>query len=145
MNDLPTKKDIINSLIGGALCFLSAIFLSSFVDILLGQILQYFGISGVIIFRSFYIAKAIIFFALVHLICGFIGGVYTGYTVKSRIKIAYFITGQLGFIGFLVFTTFLSKVDFMSYYFEVIVLPLLGNLLGAYLGGYTIHWKSKEE
>jgi len=146
MNDLPTKRDIANSLVGGTLCFLSAVFLSSFVDLLLEQILLYFGISGVTAFESFSIAKAIIFFALVHLICGFISGLYTGYVTEKGVKITLFITGQIGFIGFFIYMTLLSKIYFVShYYLEVISLPLLGNILGAYLGGYTIRWKNVKE
>ena len=147
MNDLPTKRDIVYSIAGGTLCFFSSIFLFGSADLLLTQILHYFGISGIMAFKSFYLAKAMIFFALVYLICGFIGGLYTGYKTKSGIKITLFITGQIGFIGFFIFMTFLlnNNIYFVDYYYlEVILLPILGNLLGAYLGGYMIRWRSKE-
>jgi len=147
MDDAPTKKDILHSVVGGFICFLITIVLFSFMDIILKQILISLGVSGVVAFTTFAIAKAAIVFALVYLVCGFIGGLYTGYFVEKGLRITLLITGGVGFVSFLVLLYFFGRVtlNIGYYYLEMIILPLLGNIIGAYLGGYTISWQSEGE
>jgi len=144
-DDGVTRREITHVLIGGGICLFATLSLFGIIDIALEQILMHFGILGVIIFDSFVTARTAIAFALVYLVSGFIGGLYTGYFTEKGLNITLPITGAIGFIGFLLLLFFsggsfsLSKV-----YFERIVLPLLGSITGAYLGGYTIRRPSEE-
>jgi len=140
-----TKKDILHSAIGGGLSFLAMVFLSSLMNIALQRILMSLGILGVTVFEPFAIAKAAIIFALVYLICGFLGGLYTGYYAERGLKITLPITGGIGFFAFLLLLFFYGKLNSDINYLEMIILPFLGNVIGAYLGGYTVNWPSETE
>jgi len=140
-----TKKDILHSAIGGGICLLGMIFLSSLMDVALQRILISLGVLGVVAFESFAIAKAAIVFALVYLISGFLGGLYTGYYTEGELKITLPITGGIGFSGFLLLLFFYGKLNSNINYLEMIILPILGNIIGAYLGGYTISWPGEIE
>jgi len=144
MNSIVSKKEILHSAAGGGICFLGMVFLYSIVNIMLQRLLMALGILSVSIFESFAIARAAIIFALAYLTCGFMGGLYTGhYTEKLKITLP--ITAGIGFIGFLLLLFFNGRLNSDINYLEMLVLPLLGNFIGAYLGGYTISWPSKSE
>ena len=145
MSDAVTRMDIVHSAVGGGICFLGTILLSSLVNILIQRILIALGILTVTVFENFVIAKAAISFALIYLICGFLGGLYTGYFVENNLKILLPLTGGIGFTGFTVVLIFYGGLDLTVNFLEMIILPLLGDIIGAYLGGYTISWPSEGE
>lgn len=145
MSNTLTKKDILHSALGGGICFLGTLFLSSLVNLLIQRMLMALGILTVSVFENFVIAKSAMAFALIYLISGFLGGLYTGYSVENNMKITLSITGGIGFIGFMVMLIFYGELNLNMNYFEMIILPLLGDLIGAYLGGYTIRWPSESE
>jgi len=140
------KKEILHSAIGGGICFISMVFLTSFIryiNIQLEQLLVTLGILGVTAFEPYAIARAAIVFAPIYLLCGFLAGLYTGY-LTEELKITLPITGGIGFIGFIVLLFFYGGLN-LNNYLEFVVLPLLGNIVGAYLGGYTVIWPGEEE
>jgi len=139
-----TKNEILHSAIGGGICLIGTLFLSSLVNVAIQRTLIFFGILSVIAFEPFHIARAAISFALVYLTCGFLGGLYTGhYTEKLRITLS--ITGGIGFVGFLLLTFFYGGSNLNTNYLETIILPFFGNIIGAYLGGYTTGWPAESE
>jgi len=148
MNIPLTKKDILHSAIGGGICFLGMVFLSSIMNIALQRILMTLGILTVTVFEPFAIAKTAIAFALVYLTSGFLGGLYTGYSTEKDIKIAALITGVIGFVGFILLLFLYGRLNLNmkgTDYLDFLILPLMGNIIGAFLGGYTIIWPSRSE
>ena len=140
-------SDVLNSLIGGIICFFMMIILTYTMRTLFNLILLFLGIIGVTAFDLFKIAHAIIFFGIVYLICGFLGGLYTGYKVEARLNLFLFITASIGFTSFIILSYFLGRLTLPSTYIDVIIPALAGSFIGVYLGGYTIIWpyRHKEE
>jgi len=140
-----SKGDVINSLIGGVICFFTMIVLPGIMDTLFRQILVFLGIIGVMAFDSFRIAHAIIIFGIAYLICGFLGGLYTGYRVEVRLNLFLFITASIGFISFVLLSYYLGHLTLPNVYVDVIIPALAGSFIGVYLGGYTIIWPYMHE
>ena len=140
-----SKGDVINSLIGGVICFFTMIVLPGIMDTLFRQILVFLGIIGVMAFDSFRIAHAIIIFGIAYLICGFLGGLYTGYRVEIRLNLFLFITASIGFISFVLLSYYLGHLTLPNVYIDVIIPALAGIFIGVYLGGYTIIWPYRHE
>jgi len=140
-----TKWDLINSAIGGAIFFIAAILLSDLAEIFLRQILVYFGIIGVIAFDSFKIAKAIIIFGVAYLLCGFFGGLFTGYRCEKRVNLFLLITASIGFVALVALSFFAGRLSLPTAYVDILIPALAGDFIGVYLGGYTIIWSSREE
>jgi len=140
-----SKGDVINSLLGGVICFFAMMILPGIMDTLFRQILVFLGIIGVMAFDSFKIAHAIIIFGIAYLICGFLGGLYTGYRVEARLNLFLFITASTGFIFFLLLSYYLGHLTLPNVYIDVIIPALAGSFIGVYLGGYTIIWPYRHE
>ncbi|RLI42831.1 hypothetical protein DRO64_05980 [Candidatus Bathyarchaeota archaeon] len=140
-----SKGDVINSLIGGIICFFTMMVLPGIMDMLFRQILIFLGIIGVMAFDSFKIAHSIIFFGTAYLICGFLGGLYTGYKVEARLNLFLFITAFTGFISLVILLYYLGHLTIPNIYIDVIIPALAGSFIGVYLGGYTIIWPYRHE
>ena len=140
-----SKGDVINSLIGGIICFFTMMVLPGIMDMLFRQILIFLGIIGVMAFDSFKIAHSIIFFGTAYLICGFLGGLYTGYKVEARLNLFLFITAFTGFISLVTLLYYLGHLTIPNIYIDVIIPALAGSFIGVYLGGYTIIWPYRHE
>jgi len=145
--NLPEKSVLIHAVIGGVICFIVVFLISSMASPILLQILVFLGITGVMTYQDqFLLAAGLILFGTVYLVGGFCGGLYTGYQVQENLKVTLIIPGLIGFIIYIVITYFFGQIDLsiigMIYGF---FLPLLGNLVGAYLGGYAMNWPSEEE
>ena len=140
-----SKGDVINSLIGGIICFFTMMVLPGIMDMLFRQILIFLGIIGVMAFDSFKIAHSIIFFGTAYLICGFLGGLYTGYKVEARLNLFLFITAFTGFISLVILLYYLGHLTIPNIYIDVIIPALTGSFIGVYLGGYTIIWPYRHE
>jgi len=145
--DLSEKMDFIHAALGGGICFFVMFLLSDLAQVALERLLIFFGVVGVVVFeQQFLLARLVIMFGVVYLTSGFCGGLYTGYNVKENLKIIFAIPGIIGFIGLTILTYFLGYVDLSTIDFtSEIFLPLLGSMLGAYLGGYTMNWPSEGE
>jgi len=136
-------SDVLNSLLGGIICFSTMTILPGIMDMLFREILIFLGIIGVMAFDSFRIAHAIIFFGIAYLICGFLGGLYTGYRVEARLNLFLFITASIGFILFVILLYYLGHLTLPNIYIDVIIPALTGSFIGVYLGGYTIIWPNR--
>jgi len=135
-----SKIDIMHSLLGGGICFVSTFFISAISGTILRELLINLGILGVIAFDSFRIARTIIIFGAAYLTCGFLGGIYTGYNVEGRLGVLLFITASVGFVSFAILVWALAYLSSPDAYIEILLPAAAGNLIGAYLGGYTIIW-----
>ncbi len=140
-----SKGDILNSLLGGIICFFMMMVLPGIVDMLFRHLLIFLGIIGVMVFDSFKIAHAMIIFGTAYLICGFLGGLYTGYRIEARLNLFLFITASIGFTSFIILSYFLGRLTLPSTYIDVIIPALAGSFIGVYLGGYTIIWPYRHE
>jgi len=145
--DLPDKWSFIHAAIGGAICFLVTILISDLIQVGLQQILINSGCFGVVSFEEFAIARDIIMFGVVYLSSGFCGGLYTGYQTDENLRIVLLIPGVIGFIAVIILTYFLGYLNLsnMNFIIKSVILPLIGNVIGAYLGGYTMNWPSEED
>jgi len=144
-DDFITKREIAHAGVGGVICLFAMFIASGLIDIGLERLLVYLGILGVTLFEPYVIAKAAIVFATVYLVGGFLGGLYTGYATEKGLKITLLITGGIGYIGFLLLLLLFGGLNLSHInYLERVVLPLLGNVIGAYLGGYTTGMPSEE-
>lgn len=145
--DLPEKMDFFHSALGGGICFLFIFFLANIATAALERLLIFFGVVGVTVFEEpFTIAKSILLFGIVYLPGGFCGGLYTGYQVEENLKTILAIPGIIGFSALTFSMHFLGYLNLSNMYSVIeVFLSLLGNLIGAYLGGYTMNWPSGEE
>ena len=138
-------SDVLNSLLGGIICFSTMTILPGIMDMLFREILVFLGIIGVMAFDSYRIAHAIIFFGITYLVCGFLGGLYTGYKVETRLNLFLFITASIGFIFFVILLYHMGDLTLPNVYIDVIIPALMGSFIGVYLGGYTIIWPYRHE
>ncbi len=144
---LPDKWSLIHAAIGGGICFIVMFIVSDLAQGVMERILIYFGVIGVIVFQEqFALARIIILFGAVYLPSGFFGGLYTGYKVEEGLKTILAAPGVIGFSILTILTYFLGQFDPSSPDFAYrLILPLLGNIIGSYLGGYAMNWPSEEE
>lgn len=144
---LPGKSELIHSVIGGGICFVVAFFVLGIVPQVVVQSLMSLGIAGVITFQEeFVLATNLILFGAAYLTSGFIGGLYTGYQTEENLKITLAISGVVGYVILTVLMFFSGQIDPANVdLIGRLVLPLAGNVLGAYLGGYAMNWPSEEE
>jgi len=93
---------------------------------------------------------------------GFLGGLYTGYKIKERLKINLVFPSIIALLISAIYTTvilfisgYIGSLQFfpilLGYYFGLsadylmgIIAPFLVMTTGVYLGGYTVSWKVEE-
>ncbi len=144
-NEEIMRMDLLNSILGGIICFIAAFLLSDLVESLLPQLLVYLGVIGVIAFDSFRIARAIMIFGAAHLPCGFLGGLYTGYKSEGRLNVLLLITAIVGFVPLIFLWFFLGRLSLPIPSMDLFIPALAGNFTGVYLGGYTVNWPPRGE
>jgi len=144
---MPERGDLLHAAIGGGICFLTMAVLVDIGQIALEQILSTLGIAGVMVFHDqILIAKAIFTFGLIFLTSGFLGGLYVGYQTDENLRTILAIPGVIGFVALTVLIAVLGNPSvFYSDILGRIVFPLFGNIVGSYLGGYTLNWSTEEE
>ena len=145
--DMSGKRGFIHAAIGGGICFLIMLLTMDIAQAGLQQILVFFGSIGVTIFQQEYaLAAGIILLGIVYLPAGFIGGLYTGYQTDENPKILLGITGVLAFVILVIIFYFFGLFSTPNVdYINRILLPFVGNIAGAYLGGYAMNWPGEEE
>lgn len=145
--DLPERSDLIHAAVGAGICFFVMFFFEFLAQRGFISSLLYFGLVGVMAFQEqFALALAIFSFGTVYLLGGFLGGLYAGYQIEENLRVALAIPGIVGFIVYVASMFFLgganlSNIDLANRVF----LPLVGNVSGAYLGGYAMNWPGEEE
>ncbi len=132
------------TLAGVASLFLSAI-LYSVVQGGVEALLTGAGNLGVLVFEDASIALQIMVFGLVFLPSGLAGGIYIGYKVKDNPRVIYALPGITGFVLFSVLSLFSGGLNLYSLdIVKSILVPFSGNIIGSYLGGYTMNWPPKK-
>ncbi|OYT46295.1 hypothetical protein B6U84_00715 [Candidatus Bathyarchaeota archaeon ex4484_40] len=123
--------------------------------ILLGaiyMILKNFDCLGVRVYGEALLATTLIMIGGTYIPGGFIGGLYVGYKVKDeKLRILLLFSALLGCTVLLALMFFFLGYR-VTYYLEMerelrisVFLPLLGVLVGTYLGGYSVNWGKEEE
>ncbi len=141
---LPKIRELVHIVIGGAIClFIIYILLSVSV---VENLFMISGSLGILIFQETLNALEIITFGIVYLPSGFLGGIYTGYQISENLRIILLFPGMIGFVILTLLKYFSgninpSDINLMG----DILIPLLGSVIGSFLGGYTINWESEEE
>ncbi|MEM2110276.1 MAG: hypothetical protein QXX08_00140 [Candidatus Bathyarchaeia archaeon] len=127
---------LLHTIIGGLACLLTSTILYV---VLQGGVafLAALDSLGLLVFDESIYALQLLLFGLVFLPSGFIGGLYTGHKVKENLYIILVLPGLISFILFI----FLFNVDLIG----GIMIQLSGNILGSYLGGYTMNWPPKKD
>lgn len=143
--------------IGGLISFVLLFILKDFDFI--NRLLESLNCLGALIFEEAQTGQKIIGLSLIHLPSGFLGGLYTGYKIKERLKVnlifpsvivllisairAIVVLFASGYIGSPQFFPIL-----LGYYFGLsddylmgLIIPFLVMTTGVYLGGYTVNWQ----
>ena len=132
------------TLAGVASLFLSAI-LYSVVQGGVEALLTGAGNLGVLIFEDAAAALQIMVFGLVFLPSGMAGGIYIGYKVKDNPRVIYALPGITGFVLFSVLSLFSGGINLYNLdIVKSILVPFSGNIIGSYMGGYTMNWPPKK-
>jgi len=144
--DLPVIKILLHVVIGGAICLLLTNLIYAFLQTSIESVLINYGNIGVLVFDEAVNAVQIFAFGLAYLPSCFVGGLYTGYKIKKNLRIVLVLPGIIGFalstlFGFLSGGLNLTSTNFA----RNIVVPLMGSVIGSYLGGYTMNWPLKKE
>ncbi len=136
---------IFHAIIGGVIClFLSAI-LYAFLQVVVEGYLGGQGILGVLIFSDAATGMQMLSFGLAFLPAGFVGGLYGGFKIKENLRFTLGLPGIIGFIINIAMTLFGGGLSVLILDpLRTIIIPLTGDVLGSYLGGYMINWTSRE-
>lgn len=132
---------------GGVICFLAAFTLLSMWQWILSRLLLALGCFGLLSFvEEVRPAVVALLMVVIHLPSGFLGGLYTGYKIKENLRIILIYPSVIGVAALAIVQLYFHAIDLS---FEglgrEVFLPLLGNIAGSYLGGYTMNWESEEE
>jgi len=137
--------DLIHIALGGAICLFAMYILALIVPITVQMILFSLGCLGLLSLKETVNAMLLLLFGTAYLPSGFTGGLYIGYKIKKNLRIILIFPALIGFIGMITLRFFTGYLDFSRLNLQQeILIPLLGNILGTYLGGYTINWEKEE-
>jgi len=133
---------LIHVSIGGVICLFVMYITLAVSSWGIKELLYYLNCLGLLVFSEAAGAISLFLFGVSYLPSGFFGGLYVGYRLKENLKIDLAFPGLIG-VTVLVVLQFLSgNLNFLNLKFERdILIPLLGNVTGAYFGGYAINWE----
>lgn len=148
---LPRLREYAPIIFGGLICFFISFFLLSGSPpiwiYIIYKLLQTVGAYGLLAFYK-EVEPALILFlvAIVYLPSGFLGGLYTGYKIKENLRIVLLYPSLIGFAILLILQLYFGVLDLSSPNLaRDILVPLVGSIVGSYLGGYTVNWETEEE
>jgi hypothetical protein len=132
------KMQIVHLVIGGVICLFTTLLLFDLAQNVLLQILMNLGFVGVMVYNESQIATAAFRFGIAYLVGGFIGGLYTGYQIYD-FKVILLISTIISTFGFALLLLLLANYPLNVNFIGLVMLQLLGNTFGLYLGGYAIN------
>jgi len=140
---------LIHIVIGGLIYLISVFFLEILVQSITDWIFRTMGIYGVLAYKEAQNAYYIIRLGTIYLSSGFLGGLYTGYKIKEKLKLIMIFPSIIGFLLVFILQYFFGYLTpavlaSLSNSTKIIVAPMLVSLSGSYLGGYTINWEVEE-
>lgn len=138
-------RSLLHIAIGGGISFGATYFLLSIVPVGVRLLLFSLGYVGLLAFTEAGSAMSLFTFGTVFLPSGFFGGLYTGSKIKENLRIILVFPALIGFIGLIALRYFtgyinLSAIDPQNDF----LIPILGNVVGSYLGGYAVNWEFEE-
>jgi hypothetical protein len=140
------KIHIVHIIIGGTICLFTTFLLVDIAQTFLIQILVNLGIVGVMVYADeFQIATMAFIFGLAFVVGGFLGGLYTGYQISENLRTVLLLPALISTFGFALILVLFAGYTVDISFTGLIVMQLLGNAAGSYLGGYTLNWAVKEE
>jgi hypothetical protein len=140
-NESLKRMDWVHIAVGGGICFAITILVINPAQSFFQQVLFTIGMAGVSLFVDYYqIARGLFLLGLVYLPGGFGGGLYTGYNVYVNLKRILFIPAVIGTVGFFLLVTVFGDQPITFEFVGLMLLQLIGNAVGSYLGGYAINW-----
>lgn len=144
---IPKLRESVPIILGGAIYFLTAFTLLSMWQWIIYALFRTFGIFGLLTFIE-EIRPALVLFmiAIIHLPSGFLGGLYAGYKMKENLRIILIYPSVIGVTALAILQIAFGAIDLsLEGLGREVFLPLLGSILGSYLGGYTMNWETEEE
>jgi len=136
---------LINAALGGAISLLLMHVLPGVSFLGLQMLLFRLGYLSLWFFSESVDAIGLLMLAMAYLPAGFVGGLFTGYRIKENLRFVLLIPGLIGFVGLIVVRYVTGNMNLQSLNVQLeILVPLLGSVIGAYLGGYTLNWEMKE-
>ncbi len=143
--DLSKYSGMIHLALGGGICFFTMYVLVSVSTMGLRLILHYFNSLGLLAFTESMNATSLFILGTAYIPSGFFGGLYTGYKIKENLRITFLFPALIGSAG-LVILRFLSGYTSFSILNlqQEFLIPILGNVVGSYLGGYAMNWEIEE-
>ncbi|RJS79863.1 helix-hairpin-helix domain-containing protein [Candidatus Bathyarchaeota archaeon] len=133
--------------LGSTIYFLTALLLRTFLFRGLYILFEYFNCVGVGAFNEALLAITLITLGAVYIPSGFCGGLYTGHKVKENLKVILIFPAIVGSVILLIilnvfFGYIITYQSWIEYEVNIpVFMPVLGSMVGTYLGGYTMNWK----
>jgi len=145
LGSLGRYGDLLHIAFGGGICLAAMYFLISLVPAGIRILLFNIGYAGLLAFTEATNAMVLLMLGTVYLPSGFLGGLYTGYKINENIKIILLFPAMIGFAGLIALRFFTGYLNLSIINLQnEIFIPILGNVVGAYLGGYTMNWEMEE-
>lgn len=143
--DLSKYENWLHVGVGGVICFMSVYFLPGISQIVVRMLLYRFNSIGLLTYDEIKYALSLISFGLAYLPSGFLGGLYTGYKIKENLRVILLIPPLIGFVGLMIVNYFMGRLLMDLSVALVVAMTLCGQVMGSYLGGYTMNWEKEEE
>ena len=133
-------------ILGGIICFFTAFSLLAMSQWIIHKTLFTFGCMGLLAFEETVPAIVMSLLVLVYLPSGFFAGLYTGYKIKENLRVILIYPPLIGFAALMILRIYLGGLDLsLEGIGRDALIPLVGNVVGSYLGGYTMNWEMEEE
>jgi hypothetical protein len=140
-HESPRRMDLVHIAVGGGICFAITILIINPAQSFFQQTLFAIGMAGVSLFVDYYqVARDLFLLGLVYLPGGFGAGLYTGYNVYVDLNRILLIPAVIGTAGFIILVTIFGNQPVTSEFVGLMLVQLIGNAVGSYLGGYAINW-----
>lgn len=138
--------NLIHIILGGVICLLAMYTSTSILPRLVRVILYSLGCYGLMSFQEITNAMLLLMFGAAYLPSGFIGGLYTGHRIKENLRIILLFPALIGFAGMIALHSSIEGVNISNLDLQrEIIIPLIGDIIGTYLGGYTMNWEEESE
>jgi len=136
---------LVHIALGGMICLFTVYIFLSISPIGIRMLLFHLGWLGLLAFSEGTNAMLLLVLATAYLPSGFCGGLYTGYKIKENLRIIFVLPALIGLTGLIALRFFSGtfNLSYLNIQNEVLI-PLLGNVVGAYLGVYTMNWRTEE-
>ena len=146
MDDISSRfRELFPIILGALICLFSMFILLTVSQMIVQRLFLALGCAGLLVFEESTFALIVSLIAIVYLPSGFLGGFYVGHKMEENLRIALLFPSLIAFVILTVLRFYFGGLILS---FERlgrdVLLPLLGNVAGSYLGGYTVIWGKEE-